>query len=179
MNKEVFAFVFDPRIGKTFNLKRKESNLSFWIGGFRLKINRDTNGNLAMNEIFDTSDFLSKVEEGNQKVGDVLERRIDRTLTTTVSELIPPVGWDSIENVSLYPMRSDVMNQKSKTAISASRTDGMRHLFLEEGEVKIPKQVFTWYNPYRKLLYKKHFRQEQLMYCQILIWDCLSRPVIL
>ncbi|MEN8249095.1 MAG: BatD family protein, partial [Bacteroidota bacterium] len=91
----------------------------------------------------------------NVKIGDVLERRIDRTVSNTVSELIPPVVWDSVENIALYPMRPEVMNQKTKTDISASRTDGMRYLFLEEGEVTIPGQVFTWYNPYRKRLYKK------------------------
>ncbi|MEN8249089.1 MAG: hypothetical protein ABFS32_09160 [Bacteroidota bacterium] len=70
LDKSVFTFIFDPRIGKTFNLKKKESNLSFWVGGFRLKVNRDTKGNLAFNEIFNTDEIYSKIDIGYQKVGE-------------------------------------------------------------------------------------------------------------
>jgi len=37
------------------------------------------------------------------KVGDVLERKITRNVSGTVSELISPIIWDSIPHVSLYP----------------------------------------------------------------------------
>lgn len=94
------------------------------------------------------------------KVGDVLERTIERTLSNTVAELIPPVNWDSTEKVSLYPTRSNLVNNKSKSAISATRTDGMRYLFLEEGEVTIPEHIFTWYNPYQRKLYKKTLKAQ-------------------
>lgn len=91
----------------------------------------------------------------NVKVGDVLERSVYRNASNTVSELIPPIKWDTIANVSLYPMRSSVKNNKTKTAISATRTEGTRYLFEKEGEVTIPKLELTWYNPYKKKLYKK------------------------
>ncbi|MDT0553448.1 BatD family protein [Urechidicola vernalis] len=91
----------------------------------------------------------------NVKVGDVLERSIYRNASNTVSELIPPVKWDTIANVSLYPTRSEVANNKTKTAISATRTEGVRYLFEKEGEIIIPKKELTWYNPYKKKLYKK------------------------
>jgi hypothetical protein len=89
------------------------------------------------------------------KVGDVLERRIARTAFGTVAELIPPIAWDSLPGVSQYPSRSAVDNQKSKTAISASRTETMRYLFEEEGEVTLPEMVFSWYHPYQQKLYKR------------------------
>lgn len=89
------------------------------------------------------------------KVGDVLERRITRTAYGTVAELIPPIQWDTAVDVSMYPSRGAVNNYKSKTAISASRTETMRYLFEAEGEVTLPEMVFTWYHPYRKKLYKK------------------------
>ena len=91
----------------------------------------------------------------NVKVRDVLERRISRNASNTVSELIPPVKWDTIPNVSLYPTRSEVSNNKTKTAISATRSEGVRYLFEKEGEVNIPKMELTWYNPYQKRLFKK------------------------
>jgi len=89
------------------------------------------------------------------KVGDVLERSISREVSGTVSELIPPINWDSLSGVSLYPARSEVNNHKTRTAISASRTDGIRYLFEKEGEVTIPEKVLTWWNPVHHKLYKR------------------------
>lgn len=95
----------------------------------------------------------------NVKVGDVLERRISRTAYNTVSELIPPVVWDSLPNVSLYPTRSSVENHKSPTSISASRVESMRYLFEKEGTVTVPEIVFNWYNPYQRKLYKRTLKE--------------------
>ncbi len=89
------------------------------------------------------------------KVGDVLERTIRREVPGTVSELIPPIQWDTIPEVSFYPTRSIVNNHKSKTSISASRTDGIRYLFEKEGEISIPEKVLTWWDPYKNKLYKR------------------------
>ena len=89
------------------------------------------------------------------KVGDVLERGIIREIAGSVSELIPPVIWDSLSGVSLYPGRSEVNNHKTRTAISASRTDGIRYLFEKEGKITIPEMAFTWWNPIHNKLYKR------------------------
>ena len=89
------------------------------------------------------------------KVGDVLERSINRVAANTISELIPPVKWDSIANISLYPSRPTVENIKTKTAINGTRKDGIRYLLEKEGEIEIPEVVFTWWNPTDKQLYKR------------------------
>jgi hypothetical protein len=94
-------------------------------------------------------------DKNNVKVGDVLERRVTRNVSGTVSELVPPILWDSIANVGLYPTRSDVKNNKTKTSISATRVDGMRYLFEKEGDVIIPEKELTWWNPRAKKLYKR------------------------
>ena len=69
--------------------------------------------------------------------------------------MLPPIIWDSIPNISLYPSQSALSTNKSKTAISASRTDGVRYLFEEEGEIVIPDMEFLWWSAYRKRFYKK------------------------
>jgi hypothetical protein len=94
----------------------------------------------------------------NIKVGDVIERKILRRANGTVAELIPPIIWDSISNVSLYPSQSDLNTNKSKTSINATRADGVRYLFEEEGEVLIPNMEFVWWHPYRKQFFKKTIR---------------------
>ena len=91
----------------------------------------------------------------NVKVGDVLTRTIMRNVSNTVSQLIPPVSWDSAVGVSMYPYRSNVESNRSKTAISATRTETMRYLFEREGEVILPEMEFTWWNAYHKKLYKR------------------------
>ncbi|MEJ4090071.1 BatD family protein [Galbibacter orientalis] len=89
------------------------------------------------------------------KVGDVLERTITRKAGGTVAELIPPAVWDTLPNVGMYPGRGTIDNYKSKTYISAQRTESVRYLFEKEGTITIPEKVFTWYHPFQKKLYKK------------------------
>jgi hypothetical protein len=89
------------------------------------------------------------------KVGEVLERKISRNAYGTVAELIPPIAWDSLSGVSVYPSRSTVNTNRSKTAISASRTDGVQYLFQKEGLVSIPEMEFVWWHPYQKKFLKR------------------------
>lgn len=91
----------------------------------------------------------------NVKVGDVITRTVTRDVANTVSQLIPAVAWDSVSGVSEYPARSNVESHRSKTAISATRTESIRYLFEKEGEVIIPEMEFTWWNAYHKKLYKR------------------------
>lgn len=68
--KPVFAFVFDPRIGKTFELAKPNRNISFWVGAFRLKINRETRGNIALGEVFPIQEWDQKITNAQGKVGE-------------------------------------------------------------------------------------------------------------
>ena len=95
----------------------------------------------------------------NVKVGDVLVRQISRNAQGTVSELIPPIQWDSIPGVSLYKARSTVENNRTRTAISASRNETMRFLFEQEGEVSIPEMAFSWYDPIQKKPFKRTLKE--------------------
>ncbi|NND80656.1 MAG: hypothetical protein HKN53_12215 [Maribacter sp.] len=89
------------------------------------------------------------------KVGDVIERTITRYTRNTVAELIPPILWDSIPSVSEYPIRPKVTTNKTRTAISATRTDGVKYLFEEEGEIVLEDMEFRWWNPYQKKYLKR------------------------
>lgn len=89
------------------------------------------------------------------KVGDVIERTITRYTRNTVAELIPPILWDSILSVSEYPIRPEVTTNKTRTDISAIRTDGVKYLFEEEGEIVLADMEFSWWNPYQKKYLKR------------------------
>lgn len=68
LNKPAKTFVFGPRFGKRFNLKKPEQNIAFWVGGFRVHLNSETVGSIALDEVFDTSGWGSRVESGMEKV---------------------------------------------------------------------------------------------------------------
>ncbi len=97
------------------------------------------------------------------KVGDVLERSITRNATNTVAELIPPIIWDSIPNVSSYLTTPVVTTNKSKTSISATRKEAIKYLFEEEGEVQIPELEFEWWNPYQKKFLKRTLKGQTIV----------------
>jgi len=65
-----FAFIFGPRMGKTFKLKKPDRNVAIWAGGFRLKLNTGTSGSLPLNEVFPVDDLQVRVDNGITKVGD-------------------------------------------------------------------------------------------------------------
>ncbi len=68
LNKPVFTYVFGPRIGKTFKLKKPDSNIAFWTGAFRVKLSSETSGNLPISDVIDTSQMQEKVDAGLQSV---------------------------------------------------------------------------------------------------------------
>ncbi|WP_282124477.1 BatD family protein [Algibacter mikhailovii] len=92
----------------------------------------------------------------NIKVGDVVQRTIDRSAGGTMAEFIPASIWDSIPGISVYPRRAKVNTKKSKTAISASRSETVNYLFEKEGEVIFPATEYMYWNSNNKKFYKKH-----------------------
>jgi hypothetical protein len=70
LDKPVFTFVFGPRAGKTFKLKKPERNIAFWAGGFRVKFTSETKGSLDLSEIADTDELQGKVDQGFENVNE-------------------------------------------------------------------------------------------------------------
>jgi hypothetical protein len=68
LDKPVFTFVFGPRVGKTFKLKKPDQNIAIWVGGFRVKFSSETNGSLNLSEVLPINDLQGKVDEGFVKV---------------------------------------------------------------------------------------------------------------
>jgi len=89
------------------------------------------------------------------KVGDVVQRTIRRSTGGTLSEFIPATNWDSIIGISLYPKRAQVKTNKSKTAVSSSRSETVNYLFEKEGEIILPSIQYMYWNSRTKKFYKK------------------------
>jgi hypothetical protein len=70
LEKPAFAFIFGPRFGKSFKLKKPEQNIALWVGGFRLKLNTGTSGSLNLTDVIETDGLQARVDAGQQKVSD-------------------------------------------------------------------------------------------------------------
>mgnify|MGYP001485551777 CR=1 FL=1 len=46
LDQPAVAFVFDPRIGKTFRLRNPDENVNVWVGGFRVALNTRPSGSI-------------------------------------------------------------------------------------------------------------------------------------
>lgn len=150
---ELEFIVETPDIGGFKGVKRKVKTRSKQIKVKSIPAGFNKNDWLVTSNMTVAENWSSNKNE--VKVGDVLERKITRNVANIVAELIPPIIWDSISTISLYPTRSTVKSNKTKTAISATRVDGVRYLFEKEGEVVVPEKILTWYNPRAKKLFKR------------------------
>jgi hypothetical protein len=68
LDKPVFTFVVGPRLGKTFRLKKPESNIALWTGAFRLKIKSETSGSILLSDVIPLDGLQLKVDNGIKKV---------------------------------------------------------------------------------------------------------------
>jgi hypothetical protein len=70
LKKPAYAFIFGPRAGKTFQLKKPNRNFALWVGGFRVKLNSNTSGSVNLSDVLPADELQQKIMTGQQKVGD-------------------------------------------------------------------------------------------------------------
>lgn len=68
LDDPAFAFVFGPRVGKIIKLKKPQSNLNFWVGGFRLHLNSQTTGSIALDEVLPADEWGANIDAGYARV---------------------------------------------------------------------------------------------------------------
>jgi hypothetical protein len=69
LDEPAFAFVLGPRFGKSFKLKKPNSAITFWVGGFRLQLNSSTSGSIPISDLVgDTDDLQAQVDQGIENV---------------------------------------------------------------------------------------------------------------
>lgn len=70
LKKPARTFVLAPRFGKSFKLKKPESNIAIWVGAFRVAIASGTEGSMALSEVLPDggSGFGTKVDQGIERV---------------------------------------------------------------------------------------------------------------
>ncbi len=73
LDKPAFSFIFDPRFGKSFKLKKPNQNIALWVGGFRWSINSDTKGSIPLNDVLPVDELGGKIDQGYVKVANAQE----------------------------------------------------------------------------------------------------------
>lgn len=70
------TFVFGPRFGKSFKLKKENSSIAVWVGGFRVNLNSKTEGSLELSDVFPEGggEIGAKIDQGIEKVGDAQQQ---------------------------------------------------------------------------------------------------------
>jgi len=76
LSKPARSFVFGPRFGKNFKLKKPESSFAVWVGGFRVQFSSETNGSISLSEVFPEGggDLGIKIDDGIERVGDAQQQ---------------------------------------------------------------------------------------------------------
>lgn len=87
LSKPARSFIFGPRLGKAFKLKKPESNIAVWVGGFRVSISSETNGSINLSDVFSEGggEVQTKIDQGMQKVNDAQQQ-----VNTWWNGLTPP-----------------------------------------------------------------------------------------
>ena len=74
LGKPARSFIFGPRLGKNFKLKKPEQTIAVWVGAFRVHISSETNGSLSLSEVLPADQLGSKVDQGIEKVGNAQQQ---------------------------------------------------------------------------------------------------------
>jgi hypothetical protein len=104
LSKPAQAFVFDPRMGKSFKLRRPDENINVWVGGFRFAINTGTTGSIPLSDALPIDQWQGSI---NQAQAEVARRNAD--IDAWWNSLTPPQQANPV-NIAKY--------QASKAALS-------------------------------------------------------------
>jgi hypothetical protein len=74
LSKPAMSFVFGPRMGKSFKLKKPGRNISVWVGGFRVHLNSETEGSIALSDVMPPSEIDGKIDAAYEKVASAQQK---------------------------------------------------------------------------------------------------------
>ena len=106
LNKPAFTFVFGPRLGKQFKLKKPNQAVAVWVGGFRVKLNSETEGSVNLADVIEgNGDVGGKIDQAQQKVTDAQQK-----VTAWWNGLTPPQQANPV-NKAKYETANTVLER--------------------------------------------------------------------
>jgi hypothetical protein len=139
LDKPVKTFIFGPRLGKNFKLKKPEKTVAFWVGAFRLHLSSSTAGSLALSEVLPTDQLQAKIDQGIQKVGEA-----DTKVETWWAGLTP-VEQKNPVNIAKYNGANLAIDKASEILAAADAAVGSgSSATVEYSLEKRPKDMWNF-----------------------------------
>ena len=133
LSKPARTFVFGPRIGKNFKLKKPQQSIAVWAGGFRVHINSGTSGSIALSEVFPPGTLGGKIDEGMAKV-DNAQQQVDTWWGgLTQQEQKNPI------NQAKYNKANQVLSRASQVLVAAD--DAVNNIETSTVQYSMDKRV--------------------------------------
>ncbi|MFV0365275.1 MAG: BatD family protein [Mangrovibacterium sp.] len=96
------------------------------------------------------------------KVGDVINRTVKQYAGGTLPSFIAPFEIKKPEGVSLYNSEPELLDRRADKTANGERLEQYSYLFEHEGDIIIPEQEVTWYNPNTKKTYKRTIEEKHI-----------------
>jgi hypothetical protein len=113
LKKPAMTFVFGPRFGKNFKLKDRNKTLAVWVGGFRVKLNSETAGSIALSDVLPVDELGSRIETGMEKVGNAQEQVDTWWADLTDTERKNPI------NAAKYERANSILQRAGQLLVAA------------------------------------------------------------
>ena len=124
LEKPAYAFVFGPRLGKTVTwAHRPNRSLTWWVGGFRVKLNTGTSGALSVSDLFPVEEWGKKIDTGYIKVAESQQKVDSWWDGLTPSEQKNPVNIAKHNSANDALARAgEVLNAANEAVTSAGNS---------------------------------------------------------
>ncbi len=113
LSKPTMTFVFGPRLGKNFNLKKPDRTIAVWAGGFRVHLNSATDGSINLDEVLPVDELGDNIDDGIAKVEDA-QQQVD-----TWWAGLSPIEQNSPVNKAKYNSANRILGRAGEILYSA------------------------------------------------------------
>ena len=126
LSKPAQSFIFGPRLGKNFKLKKPESGIAIWVGAFRVHISSETNGSINLSEVL-PDEFGSKVDQGIARVGNAQQQVDAWWASLTPPQQQNPVNEAKYNTANRALARAGEILSSANSAISTIGTSTVQY----------------------------------------------------
>src|SRR4051794_18777851 len=118
LDEPAYTVVIGPRLGKNITFKNPERSLAIWAGGFRVKLNSGTNGNISTTNLFPTEEWGRKIDTGYIKVAESQQKVDTRWAGLTAAEQKNPVNTAKHQSANAALARAGGILDQATDAVS-------------------------------------------------------------
>jgi hypothetical protein len=118
LNEPAMAFIFDPRVGKAFRLRRADENINVWVGGFRVKLNTGTSGSIPLGDALPIDQWQGTVDQAKQEVARRSQENEDWWNSLSPAEQANPANRARYEGTKAALDRAGGLLESADQAVS-------------------------------------------------------------